>query len=82
MRIGIRTAFSRITTRCRARTGLQIEHQRPFAIYRSHDERFLRVLCGRHNRFEAERIYGVDFIQRKMDDKKLGKFKPSTRYGG
>ena len=30
-------------TRCSARTRLEIEHERPFAIYRSHEERFLRV---------------------------------------
>ena len=31
--------------RCRSRTGLQVEHERPFAIFRSHDERFLALLC-------------------------------------
>ena len=31
--------------RCRSRTGLQVDHERPFAIFRSHDERFLRLLC-------------------------------------
>jgi hypothetical protein len=30
-------------TRCTSRTGLEIEHERPFAIYHSHDERYLRV---------------------------------------
>jgi 5-methylcytosine-specific restriction endonuclease McrA len=59
--------------RCSSRTGLEIDHQRPFALYRSHDERFLRVACGRHNRFEAERVYGTEFIRRKIDTKKRRK---------
>lgn len=53
-------------TRCRARTLLEIEHERPFALYRSHDERFLKVYCRRHNRLSAERLSGVEFIQRKI----------------
>ncbi len=55
--------------RCSSRTGLEIEHQRPFAIYRSHDERFLKALCRRHNGFEAECVYGAEFIRAKIDDK-------------
>ena len=57
-------------TRCSARTRLEIEHERPFAVYRSHEERNLRILCGRHNRFEAERVYGAKFIQNKIDEKR------------
>ena len=54
-------------TRCRARTGLQIEHLRPFALYRSHDEKFLGLRCGPHNRLSAEKVFGVAFIQEKID---------------
>ncbi len=43
---------------------------RPFAIYRSHEERYLRALCKRHNRFEAERVYGAKFIRDKIDEKR------------
>ncbi len=57
-------------TRCGARTRLEIEHERPFAIYRSHEERFLRILCRRHNRFRAERVYGAEFIRKKIDEEK------------
>ena len=56
-------------TRCSSRTGLEIEHERPFAIYRSHEERFLRAMCRRHNLFEAERVYGPAFIRAKIDEK-------------
>ena len=54
-------------TRCSSRTGLEIEHERPFAIYRSHEETYLKVLCHRHNRFMAERVYGTEFIRAKID---------------
>ncbi len=54
-------------TRCRARTGLQIEHLRPFALHGSHDERNLRLHCGPHNRLTAERTFGAAFIQEKID---------------
>ncbi len=54
-------------TRCRSRTGLEIEHTRPFALFRNHDERFLKLFCGPHNRLSAERAYGAAFIQDKID---------------
>ena len=57
-------------TRCTSRTGLQIEHLRPFGICRSHDERFLRLLCPSHNRWAAERVYGTAFIQRKIGERR------------
>ncbi len=60
-------------TRCSSRTGLEIDHERPYAIYRSHDERHLRLLCGRHNRFQAERVYGADFIRSKIEDRQQQK---------
>jgi hypothetical protein len=52
-------------TRCRARAGLEIEHKLPFAIYRSHDEKHLRLYCGPHNRLAAEQFFGAEFIQQK-----------------
>jgi hypothetical protein len=54
-------------TRCCSRTGLEIEHLRPFALHHSHDERYLRLYCRRHNRLSAERVYGAAFIQGKID---------------
>jgi 5-methylcytosine-specific restriction endonuclease McrA len=54
-------------TRCRSRTGLEIEHQRPFSLYRSHDERHLRLFCRRHNRLSADKVFGAAFIQEKID---------------
>jgi hypothetical protein len=54
-------------TRCRSRTGLEVEHQLPFALHRSHDERFLSLLCRQHNLLSAERVFGVAFIQEKIE---------------
>jgi hypothetical protein len=54
-------------TRCTSRTGLEIEHVKPFAIFRDHDERFLEALCPGHNRYRAERVYGAEFIRRKIE---------------
>lgn len=54
-------------TRCRARAGLQVDHRRPFAIFGSHDESNLRLLCKRHNRFTAERVYGTEYIRNKIE---------------
>ncbi len=57
-------------TRCTAKTGLEIEHERPFALFHTHEERFLKVLCRRHNLFQAERVYGPEFIRAKINAKK------------
>ena len=56
--------------RCQSRTRLQVEHERPFAIFRSHDEQFLFLLCPPHNRLAAEHVYGAEFIQRKIDERR------------
>ncbi len=65
--------------RCRSRTGLQVEHERPFAIFRSHDEQFLRLLCPPHNRLAAEHVYGEKFIQRKIDERRGRREVPEHR---
>ncbi len=54
-------------TRCRQRTGLEIEHLRAFALDGSHGERNLRLHCGPHNLLTAERTFGAGFIQGKID---------------
>ena len=53
-------------TRCRARTRLQIEHLRPYALDGTHDERNLRLHCQPHNRLTAERTFGRAFILEKI----------------
>ncbi len=54
--------------RCSSRVRLEIEHQRPFAIFRSHDERYLKAFCRAHNRLSAERVYGTEEAVVKTDD--------------
>ena len=54
-------------TRCHSRTGLEIEHLLPFALYRSHDEKYLRLFCRPHNRLSAEKVFGAAFMQQKID---------------
>jgi 5-methylcytosine-specific restriction endonuclease McrA len=53
--------------RCTSRTGLEIEHTKPFAVYRSHDERHLRAFCPAHNLQAARKFYGQDFVRRKIE---------------
>ncbi len=43
-------------TRCDATRHLQIDHITPFALGGQHEAGNLRLLCGPHNRLEAERI--------------------------
>ena len=62
--------------RCSSRTGLQIEHVRPFGIFRSNDERFLGLLCAAHNGLAAERVYGTTFIQQKIAERRAGSRAP------
>jgi 5-methylcytosine-specific restriction endonuclease McrA len=45
--------------RCNATWGLQIDHMEPYTRGGSNRANNLRLLCGKHNRIEAERILGV-----------------------
>ena len=58
--------------RCSCRTGLQIEHTKPFAVWRSHDERFLKAFCPAHNRYAAKKFYGPELIQTKIEARRNG----------
>ncbi len=53
-------------TRCEQRTGLQIDHREPHARGGSRIESNLRVLCGPHNLWRAERSFGVQFVRDKI----------------
>jgi len=54
-------------TRCSSRTGLQVEHTLPFTVYRTHEEKHLRVYCPAHNLHAAKAYYGSAFVQRKIE---------------
>ena len=53
-------------TRCSSRTGLELEHTRPFGVVPSHDEKLLKALCRAHNRLAADRFYGTEFMEAKV----------------
>jgi 5-methylcytosine-specific restriction endonuclease McrA len=53
-------------TKCNSTWNLQIDHIKPFAKGGDHSMGNLRLLCARHNKFEAERVYGGEFIKNKM----------------
>ena len=50
--------------RCGSTHDLQIDHIVPFARGGDDSPSNLRLLCGRHNRLEAERAYGKAFMER------------------
>jgi 5-methylcytosine-specific restriction endonuclease McrA len=59
-------------SRCSSRTGLEVEHTRPFAVYHSQDERYLRIYCPAHNLHAARKYYGEDFIRGKIEAARRG----------
>lgn len=71
--------------RCSARTRLEIEHTRPFAVYQSHEEAHLKLLCRAHNQLEAERYFGPAFIKHKIEIRRQRQdglpSKQASRYG-
>jgi 5-methylcytosine-specific restriction endonuclease McrA len=48
--------------RCNSTWNLHIDHIKPYAKGGRHTINNLRLLCGRHNQCEAERIYGKSFM--------------------
>ena len=50
--------------RCASTHHLQIDHIVPYGRGGTHTPGNLRLLCGKHNRLEAERIYGANAIRR------------------
>lgn len=53
--------------RCSSRIGLEVEHTKPFAVWRTHAEQHLEAFCPAHNRFAAEKFYGREFIRQKIE---------------
>ena len=50
--------------RCNSAWNLQIDHIVPFARGGDNSPGNLRLLCGKHNRLEAERVYGSPHMER------------------
>jgi 5-methylcytosine-specific restriction endonuclease McrA len=53
--------------RCEEKSGLQIDHITPFAKGGQATSDNLRLLCRAHNRFEAERVFGKEHVQRQRE---------------
>ncbi len=49
--------------RCGSKWNLQIDHITPFARSGDNSPGNLRLLCAKHNRLEAERVYGKKFMK-------------------
>jgi hypothetical protein len=81
-RDGARCAFvSRHGRRCSARARLEFDHMD--AVARggtAHAER-VRLLCRAHNQFEAERVFGREFMRGRREQARAGRAAPSTRPG-
>jgi len=58
------TFVSHTGDRCGATHNLQIDHIVPFGRGGGHDAENLRLRCGKHNRLEAERVYGAAVASR------------------
>ncbi|MCB9881959.1 MAG: HNH endonuclease [Planctomycetes bacterium] len=54
--------------RCGARTGLQVDHIVPHGMHGPTVLANLRCFCGVHNRWVAEQVYGVEFMQGKIEE--------------
>ena len=53
--------------RCSERSHLTIDHIEPFGLGGTSEERNLRVYCFAHNRLYADRCFGVEFMNRKIE---------------
>ena len=58
------TYIGRTGKRCDATHNLQIDHVVPYARCGANTVDNLRVLCAKHNKLEAERVYGVNAIRK------------------
>ena len=46
------------------RRNLQIDHIQPFALGGGAEKENLRALCGKHNRYAAQKDFGQKFMAR------------------
>ena len=54
--------------RCEERRDLQYDHVDPFARGGEATVERMRLLCKPHNQYEAERVYGAGFMERKREE--------------
>jgi len=54
--------------RCEARSDLHYDHIQPYARGGDATVSNVRLRCNAHNQYEAERTYGIEFMQHKRDE--------------
>jgi hypothetical protein len=64
---GMQCTFVGVEGRCPEKEGLHLDHGEPHALGGSDDAANLRPRCGGHNLLEAERIFGVEFMQSRRE---------------
>ena len=65
-----RCTFVSITGgRCRSRRFIELDHVVPFARGGKATAENLRLRCSAHNQYEAERVFGVDFMTRTRQER-------------
>jgi 5-methylcytosine-specific restriction endonuclease McrA len=52
--------------RCNSSWNLEIDHIKPYAKGGKHSIRNLRLLCAKHNKIEAEKVYGREYMERRI----------------
>jgi len=67
--------------RCSARALLEFDHVDPVARGGTARADRMRLLCRAHNQFEAERIFGEGFMQRRREHAREGRAARTTRPG-
>ena len=60
-------------TRCSERTRLEIDHIHPRGKLGPTELFNLRVLCKPHNQLEAERVYGAEYVRRRIKEHKAAR---------
>jgi hypothetical protein len=65
--------------RCSARARLEFDHIDPVARGGTARPERMRLLCRAHNQFEAERVFGREFMQRRRGQARGGQAAPGTR---
>jgi hypothetical protein len=57
--------------RCETRSFLEFDHERPKGRGGTSEAKNIRLLCRAHNLLAAERIYGEEYIRRKVSESRI-----------
>ncbi len=72
--------ISEAGVRCDARSFLEVDHIHPKALGGDDSAANTRLLCATHNRLAAERVFGRDYVQRRIRESRAARRqKPAPR---